>query len=684
MKRFFNPGSVAVIGASDKKGKVGRILVENIRQNNKLKLFPVNPKRKKVAGIKYYSTILDINENIDLAIIATPARFVLPIVRQCAQRKKPIKNIIIISAGFAESGEEGKKMEMELQALAKEKHLLIIGPNCLGVINSRDKINLSFAKSNFPMGKIGLIMQSGAITAALLDRAEEEGLGFSLIATLGNKAVLNENDFIKYYLEDKKTEIIALYLEDIRNGRELKQILKKINGKKPLVVIKAGRSERTKQAIQSHTGAMAGEAEVLKAILKENNAYYVEGIQEFFELLKVISIFPVPSSSQLAIITNAGGPGVIATDLIEEAKNINVAKLKKTTIAKLERVLPPETSTANPIDILGDALENRYQTVFDIIIQDKSIGGILVLITPQAQTPLEKIAVVLAQANKKYTIPVYPIFISASNKEIKRIFKKYKLTHFVYPEEVIVALENLFSNKSLGSLTKHQSFEKIISANDFKKIDKIKNTATREHRQVLFYKEAVSLGNIYGINSLKAIYLSNLSDISLIKKFPVAAKIDSQAILHKKASGGVVLKIEDKIKLGKIFEQMHKKFPTDLILTQPMVERGVELIMGIKNDREFGPVLLLGLGGVATEIFNQKIIFSLPVEKKAIEKRLINSLIARYLIKEKIDLQQVIEEAYKLAVLGFQNKWVKELDLNPIIFYENKAPLAIDIKVLIK
>ncbi|HHX58677.1 MAG TPA: hypothetical protein GX706_02845 [Candidatus Moranbacteria bacterium] len=682
MKNFFNPQSVAIVGASNEKGKIGQILMENAGQSKNLKLFPVNPKRKKINGIKCYPTVLDIQEKVDLAIIVIPARFVLQVVKECAQKKDPIKNIIIISAGFAESGEAGRKIELELKAIAEKNKLLILGPNCLGSINATDGVNLSFAKNNFPKGNIGLIMQSGALTTALLDRAGEEGLGFSLVTTLGNKTVLNENDFIDYYLKDKKTEMIALYLEDIRAGRRFKKILEKIKNKKPVIVIKAGRSERTKQAIQSHTGAMAGGVEVLKAILEENRAYYTAGIEELFDLLKIFSTFPLPRNNNLAIITNAGGPGVIATDLIEEAENINIAQLQKKTIDQLKAVLPAEASKVNPVDILGDALEDRYQNAIDVVVQDKNVGGILALITPQAQTPLKKIANTLALVNKKYSIPVYPVFITAHNEEAMNVFKKNDLTHFVYPEEIINALNKFFSNQKTKISSEQLSFRKNKQSSS--KAEKIKMIAKKDQRQVLFYKEAVSLASIYKFNPLGATYLNNERDVSLVKKFPIVAKIDSQTVLHKRARGGVVLNIENAQSLKKVFQQMQEKFPNDLILTQPMVEPGVELIMGIKNDREFGSVLLIGLGGVATEIFNQKIILSLPTNKENIKQKLENSLIAKYLMKERISLSQVVDEAFKLATLGFENDWIEELDLNPILFYENKTPLAIDIKVLIK
>jgi len=682
MKNFFNPQSVAIIGASNQAGKIGNILVKNIQQNKRVKIYPVNPKRKKVDKLKCFSTVLDIAKKVDLAIIAIPAKFVLSAVEECAWKDKPIKNIIIISAGFSESGEEGKRREEQLGKLAKQYKLKILGPNCLGTINVTDNLNISFAGNELSRGSIGLIMQSGAMTTALLSRAKKEGFGFSLIATLGNKTVVGENELIDFYLQDENTKVIVLYLEDIQAGKRLNEIFQKARGKKEIVIIKAGRSGQAKKAIQSHTGSLAGEVDVFEAILKKEGVYFVTSIKQMVNLLKVLSVFRQPLTNKLTIVTNAGGPGVVTTDLIEEAKNLSLMKIEKKMQQQLKKMLPAEASIENPIDILGDALDDRYAEVMEVVVKNKAGGAILALVTPQFQTPVNKIIQAIIKANQQQRLPIYPILICELDSQMKQSLRENNLSYFTYPDDAVNGLKLYFKNKSLGEF-KQSTFSKgdLIRKQKVKNILREHKKVEKSEKQVLFYREAMKLGDLYDLNILAGEYVTK-NELNKIKEYPVAMKIDTPKVLHKKSQGGVVLGIKNKMELKKSINKFEKKFPGGKILVQSMIKNGIELIMGLKNDSDFGMVMLLGLGGVATEIFNEKIILPLPTSQQEIKENISGSKIAKVLKKENIEINRVVTELIKLANLGREVTEIKELDLNPIIFYEADDPIVVDIKVL--
>ena len=688
MQEFFKPKSVAIIGASEKKGKIGNILVKNAKskikkQNSEkgtLKIFPVNPKEKEIEGLKVYTSVLEINEKVDLAVIAIPAKFVNKIIRECIEKKQPIKNIIIISAGFGEAGGEGKKRKEKLEELIAKYKINILGPNCLGVINASDSLNLSFAKKEIRKGSVGLISQSGAFITAMIDIAEKEQFGFSLISSLGNKINLNENDLLEYYWQDENTKIIALYLESISVGREFQKKLKKITKVKPVIIIKAGMTDRTKQAIQSHTGSMAGEASVAKEAIKNAGGILVDNLEEFVDLVKILNNFKKLQNKKLVVVTNAGGPGVITTDLIEKY-NLKLFEFNETEKELLRNKLPAESSLDNPIDLLGDALEDRYQNTLEILIKIKGIGGVLVLATPQSQTPIKKIVEAIITLSEKANFPIFPVVIGGeASSTAEKICNEEGINNFQFPVKLL---------KPLAIIREVQKKKKDFLGSIIKEKETINKQGKSENllrkTTLLSYKESEKIGRKYELNVLPANYPQNLKELDKsIKKLglPLVMKIDSPNIIHKNVHNGVIVGLETIEDVHQAFGNFRENFLGEPILVQHQVEAGLEIILGLKKDASFGLVLIIGLGGIITEILDEKILFVGKVTKRIIRNKLTNSKLLKIIRKEKISEEDLVNQTMNLFRLGAENKDVQEIDINPMFFYKDKEPIIVDFKIL--
>ncbi|PJA89496.1 MAG: hypothetical protein CO138_00095, partial [Candidatus Moranbacteria bacterium CG_4_9_14_3_um_filter_33_15] len=389
LEKLFNPQSIAIVGATPTEGKVGNVIAKNILNlGYGGKVFLVNPNHKEIFGRNCFSSLREIDETVDLAIIVVPARFVEEEIRQSADR---IKNFVIISAGFSEIGWEGKTREESLKKIIEEKRINILGPNCLGFIVPELKLNASFAGGLPKPGKIAFVSQSGALAVAFLDISAKEDINFSKVISIGNKMQISETELLEYLGNDEKTEIIGMYLENIKDGKKFLKTAQKYAFKKPIIILKAGHSEKTQKAIASHTGALAGDDEIISVALERAGILQASNLEEFFSLLKMIGESSFAPKGKTVIITNAGGVGVLTADAFS-GKNIQLADINEKIKKKLHSFLPVESSLENPIDLLGDAKEDRYKKALEIISEDKEVGSFLCVLTPQDQTPVEKIA----------------------------------------------------------------------------------------------------------------------------------------------------------------------------------------------------------------------------------------------------------------------------------------------------
>lgn len=680
LSKFFNPKSIAVIGASAEKGKVGNTISKNILNlGYKGKVFLVNPKRKKILGCKCYGDILEIKEKIDLAIVVIPAKFVNEAIKKSADK---IKNFVVISAGFSEVGEEGKKREEELQKIADDKNLNILGPNCLGFIDPKLKLNASFASGMPAEGNICLISQSGALAVAFLDIAQKEKLGFSHVISVGNKMQLDESDLLEHFVKDRNVKVIGMYLEGIKNGKEFIARAQKISKIKPIVILKAGKTEKAQAAIFSHTGALAGSDEIMQEAFARAGIIKAENLENFFTLLSFFSLANFFKEDQVAIVTNAGGPGVLATDAFYK-KEIKLAEIEQKTRDNLKKFLPTESSLQNPIDLLGDAQEDRYEKTLNEIKKQKSIGAIISILTPQGQTPVDKIAekLVTFKKNNK-NIQILGSFVGG--KKVEKaidLLKKNNIPSFSFPEQAVGALEKYLKWKKFEVIS---GAKFLADERRIKLVAEIIQKAKEEGRGALYFQEASKMARAYQIKTVE--HWAGLSGEKI--EFPVVVKIDSDKILHKTDRNALVLGIKNQVELGKTLREMKKDFPGQNIIIQPMLPRQMELILGIKRDPAFGPVVVYGLGGIYTEIFNMINFLVEPMGVEDIKKSILKSKISFLFRKTRgqysYNLENIAQILWKVWIMANEIKELKELDINPLLVYnDGREDVAVDVKMII-
>jgi len=680
LDNLFNPKSIAIIGASSEKGKVGNLIAKNILSfGYGGKVFLVNPKRKNILGQKCYSDISEIKEKIDLAIIVIPAKLVNEIIEKSADK---IKNFIIISAGFSEIGKEGRKREKELKKIVEKNNLKILGPNCLGFIDTKINLNASFAGDMPQKGNICLISQSGALAVAFMDIAQKENLGFSQVISVGNKMQLDECDLLEYFVKDNNVKVIGMYLEGIKNGQDFIARAQKISKIKPIVVLKAGKTEKAQKAITSHTGALAGSNEVMQAAFEKAGIINAENLEAFFSLLSFFSLVNFSKENQVAIVTNAGGPGVLATDAFYK-KEIKLAEIEPKIKESLKKFLPAESSLQNPIDLLGDAQEDRYEKTLAEIKKQKNIGTIISILTPQGQTPVDKIAEKLVSfAKKNKNIQLLCSFIGG--KRIERaelLLKKNNIPNFSFPEQAVGVLEkySIWKKYEIAGETSFSKDDKRV-----KEVEAIIKKAKEEGRGALFFQEASDLLKKYKINVVRHWTSDSMDKI----EFPVAVKIDSDKVLHKTDLNGLVLGVADQKKLGETINEMRVNFPKENIIIQPMLSKQIELILGIKKDPSFGPVIVYGLGGIYTEVFKMVNFLVAPLGVEDIKRSLLKSKIGFIFRKTRgqysYNLENIAEILWKIWIMANEVGEIKELDINPLLVYNNgKDDTAVDIKIII-
>jgi acetyltransferase len=680
---LFNPKSIVIIGASSEKGKVGNVIAENILNlGYQGKVFLVNPKRKNILGQKCYGDISEIKEEINLAIVAIPAKFVNEIIEKSSNK---VKNFVVISAGFSEIGAEGKNREDELQKIAEEKNLNILGPNCLGFIDPKIKLNASFAGGIPKDGNICFISQSGALAVALMDIAQKEDLGFSKIVSVGNKMQLDENDLLEYFGKDESVKVIGLYLEGIKNGKDFMTKAQEISKTKPIVILKAGKTEKSQEAIVSHTGALAGSNEIMKVAFEKAGIITAEDLEDFFKLLEFFSLTKFFEREQVAILTNAGGPGVLATDAFDR-KEIKLAEIDEGIKESLRKILPSESSLQNPIDLLGDAREERYEKTLNEIEKQKNIGAVIAILTPQEQTPVEKIAeklIVSGKNNKE--IQLLTSFIGGNRIEkAVALLKKNNIPNFSFPEQAVETLEKYLKWKKWKE---YFSERKKTFAKDEKRIMTIEaviEKAKREGRTALLFSESSEIMKRYDVNTVKFLAADSKEKI----QFPVVIKVDSDKVVHKTDRKGLILEIKDQKELTKSIQEMQRNFPRENIIIESMLPRQVELIIGIKKDPTFGPVVVYGLGGIYTEIFQMVNFLILPNDAGEVKKSLMKSKIG-FLFEgirgqNPYDAENVAKILWNIWVFANEAEGVKEFDINPFLIYnDGRDGVAVDVKIII-
>ena len=626
---MFAPKSVALIGASEKEGSVGRTLLWNLISHPfGGTVFPINPKRKNVLGIRAYRNIKELPEIVDLAVIATPAVTVPNLIRECVEAG--VKGAIIISAGFKEIGADGIALEQEILKEAKKGNLRIIGPNCLGLICPPTGLNASFASTSAKTGNVAFISQSGAFCTSILDWSIKENLGFSGFISIGSMLDVNWGDLIYYFGDDPLTKSIVIYMESIGDARSFISAAREVALSKPIIVIKGGRTEEAAKAAASHTGALSSSDKVLAAAFRRCGVLQVDTIKEVFNMADLLAKQPRPKGRRLTILTNAGGPGVLATDALTWGKG-ELASLSETTIEELNAILPTHWSHSNPIDILGDATPQRYAQALEIAAKDDNSDGLLVILTPQDMTDPTQTAEELTKITGKITHkPVLASWMGGSGVATGvEILNRANIYTQPYPDDA-ARLFNLMGRYSynLKGLYEIPSFSKTDNLIDEDLATNIIAHAHATNRTLLTEYESKQLLQAYGIPTVTTIIAENVEKaIESAQKigYPVVMKLHSETITHKTDVGGVRLNLTSQEDIKQAFLGIQKRVKDSDFLgvtIQPMIHlEGYELILGSTVDPQFGPVLLFGTGGQLVEVYQDQAI-ALPPLNSTLARRL--------------------------------------------------------------
>jgi acetyl coenzyme A synthetase (ADP forming)-like protein len=681
LERFFEPRSVAIIGASRKEGSLGRVFFDSLYKFKYTgQIYPVNPQTAEISGIKCYQAIEELPEVPDVAVIAVRKEFALEAVQSCGHFG--IKNIIMITAGFREVGGEGKEREKKLLKLIKKFKIRLIGPNCMGIINTDPgiRLNASFSPTEPYTGNVAFLSQSGALGVAVLEMSKSLGLGFSIFISTGNKADLIDVDFLEYLSSHKNTDVILLYQESIESVSEFRKIATNISRRKPIVALKAGRSVSGARAASSHTGALASSDAATDALFSQCGIIRVESFEDMFNTALAFSKQPAPTGNRVAVITNAGGPGILATDSIERS-NLQLARLSETTQKYLESFLPAEASVVNPVDMIASADEITYQKTLKAVLKDTNVDAVFVIIVrPPKNTTPRMIAEGFKNLTKGKNIkPVYIILMSQRDENCGLdVFQQLNFPVYHYPESVAKSVSRVLSYQSW----RKRPQGKIASF----KVDRaallhIFETAQAEKREYLSSQE---------INSILVTYHFPISSHKLVQsakeaveiferlKNPIVLKIESDEIIHKSDIGGVQTNLNNEEKISRAFEEIMERAlkVTNAdkiagILVQEMVPEGREVALGMKRDPNYGPIIMFGMGGIFIETFHDVCFRMAPVSNRdaleMIESVKGYSILRGIRGEVGVHLEVIVENIQRLSQLALNWPEIEEIDLNPFI-----------------
>jgi 4-hydroxybutyrate---CoA ligase (ADP-forming) len=691
---FLSPQSIAVIGASEKAG-VGKAIFSNIINGYKGKIYPVTPSNPTVSGLRAYKSVLDIPQNIDLAVIATPNRIVPAVMEEVG--RKNIKGAIIVSAGFKEVDQQGALLEKEVAAIGKKYGIRIIGPNCLGImsLSKQSMMNATFLKITPEYGNIALVSQSGAICAATVEDAMAQGIGFSKVISMGNKVDMDENDILELLSEDLETTVIVMYLEDVHDGRRFMEIAKKITGenKKPIVVLKAGKTPEGAKAAISHTGALMGADEVYDALFIQSGVIRVDTMQSLFELATAFSKQPIPSTKAgIVIVSNAGGPAIISTDECSKygLKMADVYSLKE----DLTKVIPSHGSTRNPIDLVGDADSGRFERVLSKVLPASNVGALVTMCTPSATLDYNELAKTIVKTSKGTGKTVLAALMGlAEGTENKQILSEGGIPHFMYAEPAIKTLEAMYR---FGDWLERPKDRPKHFHVDQEKVKTVFYNVRKAGRINLLEEEGYEVLAAYGFPTPKNILVT--SEEQCIRAaneigYPVVLKIASPDIIHKSDAGGVKVGLNNNDEVQRAFRSIienARKYRTDAkiqgILVQEMVQSGKEIILGSKKDPLFGSLIMFGLGGIYVEVLKDVIFRLAPVGQEE-ATRMVESIKTVKLLKgvrgeKPSDLQSIIDNLQRLSQLVTEFPEIEEFDMNPLlVFEEGKGACAVDVRM---
>jgi len=695
---FFSPQSIAVIGASTNTSKLGYAVLDNLVNGDFLqdgrKVYPINPKADEILGLPAFPTVSDIPDPIDLAVIVIPYPLVPAAMRTCGE--KGIPAVIVISAGFREAGMDGVKREQELIEITNEFNIRLIGPNCLGVINTVIPMNASFSAGLPPKGPMDFMSQSGALGTAILDWAQAGRLGLSKFVSLGNKADVSEIDLLRAWEKDPTSNVILSYMEGLPDGQEFIRVAREVSKHKPIVALKSGVTQAGSRAVSSHTGSLAGSEQAYEAAFQQSGVLRAHSLQDLFDMARAFGYLSPLQGDHIAIVTNAGGPGILATDALERA-GLQLARFKPECIKALEQFLPDAASAANPIDVLGDALADRYRFALEQVIESPLVDGVLVILTPQAMTEIVETAEVIAEINEKVDIPILACFMGEARVAAGiEILAKHNIPNFAFPERAAMVLQALSHYREYRArpLPSFESFDV-----DQKTVRQTIDSVLDEGRLSIGDAEAHSILAAYGLQappSEIAETAERAVEIAAEIGYPVVLKIASPDILHKTDVGGVKVGLQNPTDVRDAFDLItyrSQRYLPEAHLwgcqVQKMVPSGLEILIGMNRDPQFGPLVTFGLGGIYVEAFKDAAFRIAPFSRDEAAQMLTEirttALLDGVRGEPPVDKEALIDALLRISQLVLDFPEIAELDINPFIVYEDgSGGIALDMRLILR
>jgi acetyltransferase len=696
IKNFFAPTSLAVIGASATPGKLGYAVIKNLLDcgyTQRGKLFPINPTASEILGLTAYASVLDVPTPIDLGVIVIPYPHVPDALRTCGQKRIP--SVVVISAGFREAGRDGLEREMELISIAHQYNIRLIGPNCLGVIDTHTPLNASFAAGTPPAGPMAFMSQSGALGTAVLDMALAGQLGLSKFVSLGNKADLGEIELLQAWADDEQSRVIMIYNEGISNGQEFIRVAREVTRKKPVAAIKSGVTQSGSRAVSSHTGSLAGSEQAYIAAFHQAGILRADSMEVLFDISLALGYQPPLPGNRIAIITNAGGPGILATDALERAE-LTLARFEPATTQTLLKALPDAASAANPVDVLGDARSDRYRFALETVAADPNVDGLLVMLTPQAMTEVAETAE--AVASLSITKPVLACFMGEARMRVGiNILTQHGIPNYPFPERAARAFRAMADYRQIQQRPLPE-FTTLPA--DRAAAQRVIAAVRAEGRLSIGDSEAREVMQAYGLripHSEVADTPERAVEIATKIGFPVVLKIASPDILHKTDVGGVKVGLRTPADVRDAFElivyRAQRYVPGARIwgcLVQEMVPPGgIEVLVGMNRDPQFGPLVTFGLGGIYVETLKDVTFRVAPFTRLEAEEMLgeirAHALLDGVRGQPPADKAAIVDTLLRVGQLVQDFPEINELDINPLMVYPNNGgAIALDMRLVIR
>jgi acetyltransferase len=697
LEGFFRPNAVAIIGASTKPGKLGYAVLANLIESGfRGEIYPINPGATQIYGYKTYDSVMSLPQTPDLAVIVIPYNAVPAALRECGE--KGIKSVVVISAGFREASMEGAEREQEVIEIAKEYGLRIIGPNCLGIIDTYTPLNATFAAGTPPQGNISFMSQSGALQTAILDWSlASHDLGFSRFVSLGNKADISEIDLMLDWAEDPQTRVMLAYVEGMPKGPEFMRVARQVSRQKPILVLKSGVTESGSRAVSSHTGSLAGAEAAYDAAFYQAGVLRMNSLEELFGSARAFANQPLPNGSRIAIVTNAGGPGILATDTLERA-GMELARLQRETVQKLEEFLPDAASAANPVDVLGDARHERYAQAMELVALDPGVDGLLCIVTPQAMTDIMETANAVGQLSQRIDKPILAAFMGEERaKAGEDVLASYNVPNYKFPEQAARA----FAAMRDYIVARDRPAPEFAHYDvDQEAVRKVFEEVYAEGRVSVGEAEARAVAEAYGLHLPKSQLAATVEEAVRVAGqigYPVVLKIASPDILHKTDVGGVRVGLQNANDVRDAFDlivyRATRYVPDARIwgcLVQEMVPmNGIEVLVGMSKDAQFGPLVTFGLGGILVEALKDVTFRVAPFGRQDAEEMLdeirATALLAGVRGRPPADRAAVVDTLLRINQLVTDFPEIVEMDINPLMVYEaGQGAITLDMRLVLK